>query len=77
MDEGAQWGASPPPLTGGADSPPPARSAEAQGCYERALAELEAGRVMGATALLRRALALSPGDAEVQGALTRLLERRR
>ena len=77
LDEGVAWGAPPPPLTGGAAVTPPARSAEAQGCYERALAELEAGRIMGATALLRRALALSPGDAEIQGALTRVAERKR
>ncbi len=76
---GAPWGptAEPAPRPGGAPPPPSVRSAEAQGCYDRALAELEAGRVMGATALLRRALALSPGDPEIQGALQRVAERRK
>jgi hypothetical protein len=77
---GAPWSppSAPAPPAGGAPPPPAAaRSAEAQGCYERALAELEAGRVMGATALLRRALALSPGDSEIQGALRRVTERRK
>jgi hypothetical protein len=45
------------------------RPAEAQGCYERALVELRAGRVDGGAILLRRALALAPGDAEIAGAL--------
>jgi hypothetical protein len=76
LDEGAAWSATPPPLTGGF-SPGPARSAEAQGCYERAMAELEAGRLAGATALLRRALALAPGDAEIAGALARVAEQRK
>lgn len=77
VDEGAPW-AEPPPLTGGfASAPPPSRSREAQGCYERALTELEAGRFVGAAALLRRALALTPGDAEIAGALARVSERMR
>lgn len=77
IDEGASWRATPPPLTGGFALPAASpRSQEAQGCYERALAELEAGRLAGATALLRRALALAPGDAEIAGALARVSERR-
>ncbi len=76
LDEGAAWSATPPPLTGGFAAGP-TRSAEAQGCYERAMAELEAGRLAGATALLRRALALSPGDAEIAGALARVAGQRK
>jgi hypothetical protein len=72
----APW-AEPAPLTGGFALPPPSRSREAQGCYERALTELEAGRVAGAAALLRRALALSPGDAELAAALAQVSERTR
>jgi len=73
----APW-AEPPPLTGGFALPsPPARSREAQGCYERALTELEAGRLVGAAALLRRALALTPGDAEIAAALAQVSERTR
>jgi hypothetical protein len=78
LDEGVQWSVTPPPLTGGFALPTAAgRSQDAQGCYDRALAELEAGRLAGAMALLRRALALAPGDAEIAGALARVMERRR
>jgi hypothetical protein len=85
LDGGAPWASpaqpAPPPLLGppglgsgpgpvGAASPgAQARSPEAQGCYERALVELQAGRAVGGTALLRRALALAPGDSEIAGAL--------
>lgn len=48
---------------------PAPRSADAQDCLDRARAELAAGRVNWALALLRRALALAPGDAEIAGAL--------
>jgi hypothetical protein len=41
------------------------RSAEAQAAYEGGLAALQAGNVSGALGLLRRALALAPGDAEI------------
>lgn len=81
VSEGAPW-TDPPPLTGGfalpsPPPPPPSRSREAQGCYERALTELEAGRFAGAAALLRRALALTPGDAEIAAALAQVSERTR
>jgi hypothetical protein len=81
LDGGAPWAspaqpAPPPPLgppgSGSMGAAMPgalARSAEAQGCYERALVELQAGRAVGGTALLRRALALAPGDSEIAGAL--------
>ena len=46
-----------------------ARSPEAQAAYERALAELQAGSVAGAIALLRRALALAPGDPQIAAEL--------
>jgi hypothetical protein len=75
IDGGGGWNATPPPLTGGF-ALRPQRSAEAEGCYQRALAELEAGRLAGATALLRRALALAPGDAEIAGALAQVTERK-
>jgi hypothetical protein len=48
------------------------RSGEAQAAYDRALAELRAGSVNGAIALLRRALQLAPGDPEIAAALGRL-----
>jgi hypothetical protein len=41
------------------------RSGEAQAAYESGLAEIRAGNVAGALALLRRALALAPGDPEI------------
>jgi hypothetical protein len=49
-----------------------ARSAEAQATFEQALAQIEASNVNGAIALLRRALTLSPGDAEIAQTLGRL-----
>jgi hypothetical protein len=42
-----------------------ARNAEAQAAFERALAEIEASNFGGAMALLRQALSLAPGDAEI------------
>jgi hypothetical protein len=54
----------------GAGSRP--RSAEAQQCLDLARAEIGAGRVNGALALLRRALALAPGDPEIAGTLGQL-----
>jgi len=48
------------------------RSGEAQAAFDRALAEIHAGRVSGAIALLRRALALAPGDAEIAAQLGQL-----
>jgi hypothetical protein len=48
------------------------RTPEAQAAFDRALAELQAGSVNGALALLRRALALAPGDPEIAAALGKL-----
>ena len=76
VDGSSSFDGAPPPLTGGF-ALPTARSPEAQGCYERGLAELGAGRLAGATALLRRALALAPGDPEISGALARVTQRGR
>jgi hypothetical protein len=45
------------------------RTPEAQSCYDRALAEASAGNTAAAVALLRRALALAPGDADIADAL--------
>lgn len=51
---------------------PRTRTAEAQEAFERSRAELAVGDVNGAIALLRRALALSPGDPEIADALGKL-----
>jgi hypothetical protein len=48
------------------------RSAEAQAAFDRARAELAQGSVNGALSLLRRALALAPGDAEIADELGKL-----
>jgi len=48
---------------------PRARPAEAQAVLDRARTEVQAGNVTAAIALLRRALAYAPGDAEIAGAL--------
>ncbi|HET6413592.1 MAG TPA: PilZ domain-containing protein [Anaeromyxobacter sp.] len=72
--EGTNSQGTPPPLTGGAQRRSPARTPEAQGCFERALAELEAGRNAGALALLRRTLALAPGDPEVAAVMARIMK---
>lgn len=48
------------------------RGPEAQAKYVEALAEIENGNVTGAIALLREALAHSPGDAEIAAALGKL-----
>lgn len=48
------------------------RTPEAQACFDRAREEIRAGRVGGALALLRKALAMSPGDAEIAGELGKL-----
>lgn len=53
------------------------RPAEAQRCLEAARAEVDAGRLNDALALLRRALSLAPGDAEIAGALGQLAFRGR
>ncbi len=45
------------------------RPPEAQECFDRARAEFGAGRHSAALALLRRALALAPGDPEIAGAI--------
>jgi hypothetical protein len=49
-----------------------ARSADAQAVFDRALEELRAGSVAGALVLLRRAMALAPGDPEIAQALGKL-----
>jgi hypothetical protein len=48
------------------------RSPDAQAAFERALAQSERGDVSGAVSLLRRALALAPGDPEIAEALGKL-----
>jgi hypothetical protein len=53
------------------------RSPEAQGCYERAIGERNSGRIQAAMTLLRRALALAPGDPEIARALGELAFRAR
>lgn len=54
-----------------------ARSGEAQATFDRARAEFSAGNVNGAIALLRRALALAPGDPEIADVLGKLAFRER
>jgi hypothetical protein len=54
-----------------------ARSGEAQAAFDRARAEFAAGNVNGAIALLRRALALAPGDPEIADVLGKLAFRER
>jgi hypothetical protein len=56
-------------------SPPGGRSPEAHAIFQRAVSQLETGDSSGALALLRRALALAPGDREVVEALARLRSR--
>jgi hypothetical protein len=51
---------------------PRGRSPEAQAAFERALAQAAGGDVSGAVSLLRRALALAPGDSEIAEALGKL-----
>jgi hypothetical protein len=53
------------------------RGAEAQALYDRALREIDAGSVSGAIALLRKALSLAPGDAEIAAVLGKLAFRDR
>jgi hypothetical protein len=48
------------------------RSAEAQAAFDRARTELAQGSVNGALSLLRRALALAPGDPEIADVLGKL-----
>lgn len=50
------------------------RSADAQEAFDLGQQELEAGRSKAAMALLRRALQLAPGDAEVAAALGRAMK---
>ncbi len=49
-----------------------ARSKEAQGVFDHALAEMHAGNANSALSLLRRALQLAPGDPEIAEALGKL-----
>lgn len=58
---GVGWRATPRP-----------RPADAQQCLDLARAEIGVGHLNGALALLRRALALAPGDPEIAGALGQL-----
>jgi Flp pilus assembly protein TadD len=53
------------------------RTAEAQLCFDRAVAAVSSGQVSGAIALLRRALALSPRDPEISALLAQLAFRDR
>lgn len=77
IDGGIDWSTTPPPaapfVPAVSASATAGRSDEAQGCYEHALLELEAGKMGAAMALLRRALVLAPGDAEIAGALGRAM----
>ena len=50
------------------------RSADAQEAYDLGRAEAEAGRSKAAMALLRRALQLSPGDAEIAAEVGKLMK---
>lgn len=83
VDGGVAWGARSAPVPDyrgagvGWRAGPAARSADAQECFDRAREEIAAGRVNGALALLRRALALAPGDPEIAGALGALAFRGR
>jgi hypothetical protein len=45
------------------------RSEDAQACFTRGLAEVEAGQIHTGVALLRRAAQLAPGDPEISAAL--------
>ncbi|BDG05837.1 PilZ domain-containing protein [Anaeromyxobacter oryzae] len=79
IDGGASWAAPahpPAPDYSGAGvgwrAPTGPRPSAAQECFELAHAEIAAGRVNGALALLRRALALAPGDPEIAGAIGKL-----
>lgn len=69
---GKSWGA--PPAAPGAPPPAPAdgRAAQARALYDRARTEIANGSVNGAMALLRKALTLAPGDAEIADALGKL-----
>jgi uncharacterized protein HemY len=49
-----------------------ARSPEAQKAFDEALRELQAGSTNRAIALLRRALALAPGDPDIAATLGKL-----
>lgn len=57
--------------------PAQSRSGEAQATFDRARAEFGSGNLNGAIALLRRALALAPGDPEIAGVLGKLAFRDR
>lgn len=76
LDGGGGWvGPRPPPDYHGAGvgwRAPRERPPEAQGCLDQAKLEIAAGRVHGALALLRRALALAPGDPEIAEELGKL-----
>ncbi len=68
--------ATPAPLASGAGvgwrHPAEARGRDAQALYDRALGEIQAGRVSGAIALLREALQRAPGDSEIAAELGKL-----
>ncbi len=84
VEAGAAWGqassAHHPDYAGagvGWRKPDRARGGDAQAVYDRAHAEFKAGNVNGAIALLRRALALAPGDPEIAEVLGKLAFRNR
>jgi predicted Zn-dependent protease len=70
----AGWGAShhAPAAGDGWRSGASERSAQAQALFDRALVDIEAGNVKGAITLLRQAIALAPGDAQIAEALGKL-----
>lgn len=83
-DAGGAWRAAAPgpgPNFAGAGvgwrKAPRGRNPEAQAAWERAHAEFQAGNVSGSIALLRRALALAPGDPEIAEVLGKLAFRGR
>ena len=61
----------------GARPAAPRRPAEAQACVDRAVSAVSTGEISGAIALLRKALSLSPRDAEVAALLAQLAFRDR
>jgi hypothetical protein len=83
LERGGSWAApsrTPPDFQGagvGWRAPGRPRAPEAQGCLELARAEITGGRVSGALALLRHALALAPGDPEIAAEIGRLAFRDR
>jgi hypothetical protein len=73
----AERGVAPADGRSGAPSSSVRRPAEAQLCFDRAVAAVSSGQISAAIALLRRALALSPRDPEVAALLSQLAFRDR